>query len=74
MDHHHAATTVDRETDGGHAGCGRCIGRRTALMGLGAVGVAGLLAACGGDDEPSTGGAPSATTEPSADAPGGEAG
>ena len=64
MDHHHATTTLDRETDGGHAGCRRCIGRRTALMGMGAVGVAGLLAACGGDDEPSTGSAPPATTEP----------
>ncbi len=74
MDHHHSATTTDREADGGHAGCGRCIGRRTALMGMGAVGVAGLLAACGGgDDEPSTGGAPSATTEPSAEPPSSEA-
>ncbi|PZF81548.1 hypothetical protein C1I92_20800 [Jiangella anatolica] len=36
---------------------------------MGAVGVAGLLAACGGgDDEPSTGGAPPATTEPEASA------
>ncbi|WP_116948542.1 QcrA and Rieske domain-containing protein [Jiangella endophytica] len=69
MAQHQTATTPTGETDGDHAGCGHCIGRRTALMGLGAVGVAGLLAACGGgDDEPTTGGAPSATTEPSADA------
>ncbi|TDD71692.1 hypothetical protein E1262_06060 [Jiangella aurantiaca] len=62
MDHHHAAT-LTQESDDGHVACGRCIGRRTALMGMGAVGVAGLLAACG-DDEPSTGGAPSASAEP----------
>ncbi|SDU75123.1 QcrA and Rieske domain-containing protein [Jiangella alkaliphila] len=88
MEQHHTATTLTREADGhqadgdhrgdhtgsDHAGCGRCIGRRTALMGMGAVGVAGLLAACGGgDDEPSTGGAPSATTEPSAEPPSSEA-
>ncbi|SDS79260.1 ubiquinol-cytochrome c reductase iron-sulfur subunit [Jiangella sp. DSM 45060] len=67
MAQRHAATTTDGDTDGDHAGCGHCVGRRTALMGLGAVGVAGLLAACGGgDDEPSTGGAPSA--QPSAEA------
>lgn len=65
MDHHHAASTLTEEPGepGGHVACGRCIGRRTALMGFGAVGVAGLLAACGGD-EPSAGGSPSATADP----------
>ncbi|WP_216853668.1 Rieske (2Fe-2S) protein [Phytoactinopolyspora halotolerans] len=39
-------------TGGHHAACPRCvIGRRTALMGMGAVGLAGFLTACG-DDEP----------------------
>jgi Rieske Fe-S protein len=60
MAQHHTATQID----GDHAGCGRCIGRRTALMGMGAVGVAGFLAACGAGEEPDA--APSATTEPSA--------
>ncbi|MBB5789619.1 Rieske (2Fe-2S) protein [Jiangella mangrovi] len=72
MAQHHTAPTTTGETDGGHTGCGRCVGRRTALMGMGAVGVAGLLAACGGgDSEPSTSGAPPATepeAEPSAEA------
>lgn len=71
MAQHHTATTTTGETDGDHAGCGHCIGRRTALMGMGAVGVAGFLAACGGDDEP--GGAPPGTAEPTAEPPGGEA-
>lgn len=65
MDHHHTAPTPTQQHEDGHVACGRCIGRRTALMGMGAVGVAGLLAACGGGAPSSSGGgAPSATTEP----------
>ena len=41
---------TDEVATGGPAG----IDRRRVLLGVGAVGMAGVLAACGGDDEPET--------------------
>lgn len=63
------AGSADPATPVSHTGCQRCIGRRAALMGMGAVGVAGLLAACGGGSDTAEPSAPATGAAPESEQP-----